>query len=353
MVLLVPLSCSAYAASSVPPASDCYSGNGFPSGCLHAARPPPRAVRQVENFPAIVGCPSGECRDTVEVTYLGLSGFMIRQGTDVLLTGPSFTNPPLHRVLLPGLTTVADSQLVEQLLPPTADQAGATLVGHAQYDHLLDVPYIARKRARNATIYGSSTVRYILKGDAALNADIRVNAFGAPEIGNHQRVGTWRYMSPDSGMRFMALEAEHAPNFRLPLGLLRYTYARGNLKTDLPALPRTTRGWKQGESYAYVLDILDRDRTTPVFRIYFQDAASTPPSGFLPPFATEDQRSVDVALLCVGNFENVKDSPGAIIGATQPRFVMLGHWEGFFRQQTHSLGLIERTDASKLIGRVS
>ena len=320
------------------------------AGC---ALPAPAYISPaVELHPAIVSCPDGQCRDTVEVTYLGVSGMLIRHGSDILLTGPSFTNPPWQRVILPSFTTVPDSQLIEALLPRAADDAKAILVGHAHYDHLLDVPYIARKRARGATIYGSSTVRHILMGDPHLNAGVRVDTFAASEVSSPQRVGTWKYIR-ESKMRIMALRANHAPNARLPFGLFRYTYARGRITSDQPDLPRTTRGWRQGEVYAYVVDILASDRATPIFRIYYQDAASGPPYALLPSFTGDGARGVDVAILCVGNYGNVPDSPGGIIRATQPRLALLGHWEGFFRRQNQPLRLIRGTNTNRLIERIS
>jgi hypothetical protein len=320
-------------------------------GC--AAHAPPATIGPLELFPALVSCPDGQCRDTVEVTYLGVSGFMIRHGRDLILTGPSFSNPPWQRVLLPWLSTLPDTQLVEALLPPAADSARAILVGHGHYDHLLDVPYIARRRATRATIYGSSTVRHILMGDAALDAAARVEVFAPAEVAGPDRLGTWKYLSPDSTMRVMALEANHAPNARLPFGLIRYTYARGTLTADRSELPRTARGWKEGEVYAFVVDVLASDRRTPIFRIYYQDTASSPPYAMLPPFAGDEPLGVDVALLCVGNYGNVADSPGGIIRATRPRMAILGHWEGFFRRQTQPLRLIRGTNTNRLIERVT
>ena len=117
---------------------------------------------QVEPIAPVIGCSSPACdaADNVSITYLGVSGFLIRHRGSTLLTGPSFTNPGLDSVTPSRLRfirgkappVVADSALIERLLPSDADAASMILVGHGHYDHLLDVPYIATHRARHATI---------------------------------------------------------------------------------------------------------------------------------------------------------------------------------------------------------
>ena len=47
----------------------------------------------------------------------------------------------------------------------------AILVGHSHYDHLMDVPLIARRYVPNATIYGSLTTKRILMGDSSMRAN--------------------------------------------------------------------------------------------------------------------------------------------------------------------------------------
>src|SRR5690554_4524019 len=40
---------------------------------------------------------------------------------------------------------------------PESSEAQIILVGHAHYDHLLDVPYVMQKHAPKAQLYGSQT----------------------------------------------------------------------------------------------------------------------------------------------------------------------------------------------------
>src|SRR5687768_2762043 len=86
-------------------------------------------VYQVEPTPTVVGCPETGCAsaaDQIAITYLGVSGFMVRHRGAVLLTAPFFTNPPLQDVAPPsrflflrrrGGVIRPDSSLIERLLP--------------------------------------------------------------------------------------------------------------------------------------------------------------------------------------------------------------------------------------------
>jgi mRNA degradation ribonuclease J1/J2 len=70
-----------------------------------------------------------------------VGGLLFRRGNDAIMTAPFYSNPNIFRV---GLRRPihSDTNLVERLLPDVSD-VRAILVGHAHYDHLMDVPYIA------------------------------------------------------------------------------------------------------------------------------------------------------------------------------------------------------------------
>ena len=110
-----------------------------------------------------VGCHANECADSdrvISVTYLGTSGLLIEHRGHVLLTAPFFSNPRLglvrpkfSRLLRRSPRIAVDTQMVERWLPKSADLTSVILVGHAHYDHLMDDPYIATRRALASRIY--------------------------------------------------------------------------------------------------------------------------------------------------------------------------------------------------------
>lgn len=276
----------------------------------------------------------GASNDAVDVTYLGVGGFMVTRGDHVLLTAPHFTNPSLYsvapRFLLRAPKLESNRRLIDSLLPAQARQASAILIGHGHYDHMLDVPFIADSLATNAIVYGSPSVRNMLWGDHGLRP--RLQAIGGDSVGSISHVGEW-ITTRDSAFRFMALASSHAPALRF--GFFHYDYVRGTIPDTLTALPEHANEWKLGEPYAYLIDVLGQGGRT-VFRIYYQDAASDAPLG-LPPAHLDDHR-IDLAILCVPNARDARPvSPDVLLDALRPRYVIAGHWESFFAPQTEGI----------------
>ena len=297
---------------------------------------------QTHSLGGPIGCDGIACPDSdhiVEVTYLGVSGLIISHRGHVLMTAPFFSNPRLGSVR-PKATRffrsspriAADTNAIEQLLPKTADRASAILVGHGHYDHLLDVPYIARRRATSALIYGGASVRHMLMGDKDLRADNgrRLVRIPGADAGTVDRQGVWIYTS-DSAFRFMPIVAGHAPMVHLFGG--SYNFASGTVSADLDSLPPTAPDWKLGEPYAFLIDVLQPGSSESIFRIFFQDAPSPPPLGF-PPLALLQERVVDLAVICAATSSNVPHTPDSLLAVLRPRQVLVTHWESFFRSQT-------------------
>ncbi len=106
-----------------------------------------------------------------------------------------------------------------------------------------------------------------------------------------------------------------------------------------------------GDPYSYLIDVLDT-AGHPVFRVLYQDAAAQPMDVLLPLFPIADQRRVDVAIICAGNFEKVPDYPTLLAGALHPRVILVGHWENFFRSMDAPLAPVPFTKTTRLAERL-
>jgi hypothetical protein len=248
--------------------------------------------------------------------------------------------------ILKGPRIAADSPLIEQLLPGSADRASVILIGHGHYDHLMDVPYIATHRTISALIFGGPSIRHMLMGDPSLrsNAD-RLVMIPLDSAGNSSRDGKWLY-SPDSAFRFMALIASHAPI--VMIGHWGYKFAAGRVMADMDSLPNYAADWKLGEPYAFLIDVLSDSRHTTLFRIYFQDAPSEPPLGFPSP-ALLAERPVDLAVLCAATSSYVDAAPDSLLRVLKPAAVMVTHWESFFRSRLRPPALSHVTDLPQFV----
>lgn len=258
--------------------------------------------------------------ETIQLRYLGAGGYLIRRGSHAILTAPLYTNPSWLRV---GLGWIAsDTALIDQLHPATSTgEVGAILVGHAHYDHLLDVPYIARKYHPEAKIYGSrSMASLVVAAEPRLEDRVKVLE---EEVARDGKPGKWFYLA-DSTIRFMALESAHGAHY------LRIHLMKGEVKADLKRVPRWAWGWKEGETLAYLIDFLGPQGAID-FRIHYSDAVTPDSAGFPPHFAADDAHPIDLAVLCVGSGQVTEGYPEMFMAAVKPRHVILGHWEDFFR----------------------
>lgn len=316
------------------PASDGVQVRGAMEPAAQTVPGPPANRPEQARPPA----PEPAVDGTVDITYLGAGGLSIRRGPDHVLTAPFFSNPGLWRVLF-GHIRPDPGRFPPHLDRLTRD-VQAVLVGHAHYDHLMDLPLIARGLPESAVIYGSETVAHILA--AAGNLPARVEALNA-RAGDATRAGAWLTVGAGR-VRVMALRSGHAPHF---LGIRAFD---GVYTEDLARLPGRARGWKMGLPLSFVIDFLDPRTRAPLFRIYYQDTATEAPEGFPPPL--DDGKGFDLAILCVASFSKVKDHPEAIVGALQPRSVVLAHWENFFQPLTEPPRPVIGTNPRRFIKRL-
>ena len=287
-------------------------------GCVAGCTSPAHYLQPFTGLREI-GC-SGNERDAVELTYLGAGGFLIRHQGRAIMTAPFFSNPGLLRSLL-GFPISPDTAHIKDLLPPV-DDVEAILVGHAHYDHLMDAIHIAETTATRATFYGSDTMMHIVHARPLLQTRVRSLELIA---GDSSTPGKWEPLA-GGAMRVMALRSEHAPQF---LGVKLFG---GTIDHDLAELPRNAYGWKEGQTLAFLIDVLRADGT-PILRFHYQDTASTPPFGYPPKLDGLGSHPIVVALLCVASFDQVPGYPEGLIERLQPRHVVLAHWENFFSRK--------------------
>lgn len=332
-------------------------------GCVPAPSVPAEsaAVGDLESGDSVAETPDSATADsvasdsstvteppTLEVRFLAVGGFHLKSGGDALITAPMFSNPDLWTVLAGEIAS--DPSVVDRYLGDVGD-ARAVLVGHAHYDHLLDVPYV-RNLTDDATVYGNTSVRNILAGSFP-EAD-GCEARDVPEWGTvpPDRVvavddlyddltdyrscagvetctahidgaeGEWIAVE-QTAIRIRALCSEHPDQF------LFVHFADGCVEDPVCSPPLSAPEWKEGTTLAWIVDFLGDDGA-PVFRVYYQDAPTNGPLGH-PPAELLAEKAVDLAILNTGNYDQVVNHPGEILRALQPRYTLMGHWEDFFR----------------------
>jgi hypothetical protein len=308
----------------------------------------------------------------LSITFLGVGGFSMAVGNDRVLTPPMYSNPALSTVL--AGVVLSDHAAIDRFLDPAdIENTKAILVGHAHYDHLIDVPYIFTKTPE-AFIFGNVDMKRLLAAFApdrspscptstvalpavprdrviAVNdpANDRVDYRNCAEREGHcdgawdGRSGEWIAV-PSSRVRVRALCSAHPDQF------LFFHLGVGCVDEDQCSPPTSASAWREGSTVAYLIDFLD-DEERPIFRLYYQDAPTNGPVGY-PHADLLAEKRIDVAMLCVGNYDQVTDQPQSTIAALNPRYVIAGHWESFFRAPDEPVQNIPFLDVDEYVRRM-
>jgi hypothetical protein len=316
---------------------------GYGGEAFDFAAPPCAPSSRLE-APSAAQAAAGGSEAPVDLRYLGTSGLYLEWQGQGVLFGPFFSRPSALRVawgkMRPDPVAVAHG--LEGL---AMERVGAILVGHAHYDHLEDVPLVAREHAPRAQIYASAAARKLL---------FPYSSVYRRTVALDRRLATWVRLRDAKGrslpVRVMPLATTHAPQSRF----LRW--AEGEVLAPLhrPWEELHHRKLRQGQPLAFLVDLLDPETDSVRFRLYYQDSASHEGSG-LPPKDVHSG-SVDLAVLCMPSHHLARGFPEYLLEALEPRHVLVTHQEDFFRpmeKPTRFVPLLTRRRAEAFLRRVA
>jgi L-ascorbate metabolism protein UlaG (beta-lactamase superfamily) len=253
---------------------------GSAAGLRAATADEPAAVR-----PAVE-------RQPVELTWWGNHAWQIRCGESVVLTDPWLTRFRTGTYAPEGADPSTRIVSKPSVIDKYVTEADAILVHHGHYDHLSDVPYVARRT--KATVLGNETHLNLLR------------ALRAPEDQLSQVVGG-EYL-PFGGFTIEVFRSLHS------CGGARHQFAfPGTRPGAVPPKPRTIADLVEGGTLAYVITIGG-------LRILSLSTA-----GF-DPVAMKDLQ-VDVVLAAPGGEPGVTDR---LLATLKPvPLVIATHWDDF------------------------
>jgi L-ascorbate metabolism protein UlaG (beta-lactamase superfamily) len=230
----------------------------------------------------------------VNFKWFGTNGWEISFGGKTILIDPWFnrfesgflSNKLDHDALLPTDTALIDQHVKR------ADQI---LVGHGHWDHMADVPYIARKTG--AMVIGSETHANVLR------------AAGVPE-GKLVQVKGGEYMQFD-GYTIEVFPSVHS------LGGTKKYAVPGHLVSVPSAPPRKVGDLPEGDTLIYLLTIAEKFR---VFLMSSGNYIERAIAGLRP----------DVALIAPLFSNNTHAfTPRLLAALGSPKLVLPTHWDNF------------------------
>jgi len=258
--------------------------------------------------------------DAVDVRYTGSGGVYIGWQGNAILLGPFFSNPGLITAQFRNLHH--DEDRIHQHMQALAGvPIRAILTGHSHYDHIGDVPVVARQYAPQAKIYTNTTGTRMLAAYSDLRSRLAT-------IDEHKPIS----ITDSAGnevMRIHAVMSDHAPQ----LCRCRHwpcDYADCSIEKDWTTAfeQHKLRSFCGGQTYAFVIDLMVGKKIQ--YRIYYNDAAATAPLGIPSEALSAEHPVYDLAILCMASYDFVKDYPAKLLAAIRPRHVVLSHYEDFF-----------------------
>lgn len=286
----------------------------------------------------------GDRGEALKIQYIGCGGLVIDYKGEIVITDPFFSNNGSLRSMSSsalGLGKVKSKpEMIDYAfklykLSNAFRDAKALLIGHAHYDHLMDVPYLLKNDglSKDVKVYGSQSTRDILKG----------YLYGR-QFTNLDDLGTkMEWMPLTSYISMKPIKSSHAPHF----GCMHLM--QGEVSASFPELKddgfkTKANKWKEGQVYAYLLRITPEGKDP--YYIHVMTSSSSSPSGI-----PKDQK-VDLSILCAASTQNVDEFPTNVLKATQPKKVMLIHWEDFFRSYDKKSKSVKATNFKVLLSRL-
>ena len=248
--------------------------------------------------PVLGGSPAG-----VTVRWLGTAGFEVRYQDHVVVFDPYLTRASLGRVVFSTLSPDVAA------ITRTIARADAIVVGHTHFDHVLDVPTLAR--LTNARVFGSGSAATLCRMDGVPPAQVC-------DVERALVAGTYVEEVGPFELRFF-------PSAHSKLLLGKRVPAAGEID-DCDAVPLRMGGYRCGAVFAVELRVAGRT----IFHLGSAELVE----GSLPP------REVDLLLFCVAGWQQTPRVIERAMSRLSPRAVLLSHWDDFFRplsEGTHAL----------------
>jgi len=259
---------------------------------------------------------------------LGCGNLLIKHKNESILLDPFFSNNPsiktsLGKIKFNPIYFKKGSNFINRF-GNTFKDISTIFISHSHYDHLLDLAYLLDKDSlnKNVKIYGDESARtviqHFIKNHTFLNADSFVY--------KNKSIPKWIYINKE--MRMLIIPSSHAPH----LGKLHFMtgYTDTNYFTKFTNSTQKIKAsqFKEGHTFAFVLDILQND--TVAFRVLIKGAGCEVDNGRINEEILKEHE-IDLAVMQIASANYTNCYPQNLLSQIKPKQVLITHWEDFFR----------------------
>jgi hypothetical protein len=272
----------------------------------------------------------------LKMLYLGCGHLVIEYQQEIIVVDPFFSIQPfsLFKKIKSNTADFDTYRVALNEHQVDLSKTKSIWLAHTHYDHMMDIPMMAEKSLIpvQATIYGNEFGDDILQNFPKLKSqykELLPNQVYDPLV----PAGPIPDSIPASQhITIRPILSDHAPHWRV-LGI-NIHLMKGKLKGEYfkkkfnAPESKTKKGqWSEGCVYSFLVDFIVNGKID--YRVFIQTSGSHFPLGLPPPEILE-QRSVDVALVCLASANYVEPYPVEILKVLNPDKTIFIHWEDFF-----------------------
>ena len=249
-------------------------------------------------------------RGPVKVTWLGTAGFAIEHEGTVVLIDPYLTRASLPRLIAAPLH--CDRAAVARYAP----KADAVVAGHTHFDHVLDVPSIAR--ATGARVFGSRSCAALCRAE------------GVPEA---------KIVDVEGAMRGEPVQAEVGPFTLRFIPSVHSAFMLGRVPfpgdiADCEQVPLRAHRYRCGAVFGVELRVAGKT-------LYHLGSADL--------LDVRAPRDVDLLLMCVAGWTTTPRFTDRVMRAFTPRSILLSHWDDFLSPMSAGARMLPAMQLPRLV----
>jgi hypothetical protein len=263
--------------------------------------------------------------NNIKIGFYGTSCLTFSYKGSTYLNDPFFSNPSYFEILT---GRYKDRSSVINPYLDKMDSISLVSITHGHYDHCLDFPYFMKKYTENAKIVSSNSA--LLSLDPLIRHQKNWKEYSIEKSKKNQ----WIYSS-DRVFRVLAVKSNHQAH----IGKIKLL--TGNYTFPLVKTPGPVWQWKEGHTYSYVVDVMDKDVIVERFLII---AGELPQESLNIINQLQKEKRVNIMFSPFWHKEKSGTAFLSSFNSIKPEKVIFHHWNNFFNNPNHYIESLRSSD---------